>query len=953
MSRPGVGGLLLLMWMSSVSLAQEAPAADLAEEAELHFSLAVERYKVADYSGALEHLLASNRLAPNKNVQFNIARTYEKLEQFNQAYRHYADYLQVETDPAQRKVASESLARIAPKVALVDVVTDPPGATVYVDRRELGARGRTPVTLALAPGQHTLLIEREGFHARSELVAVNIGEKAALSPVLAPIQGTVELVGDPPGARVHVDRADGPVIGLLPGVFRLPPGPTRLFIAAEGHQPRELTVDVVADRSTRAEVALSLWTGSVVVDADLPGALIEVDGEARGFTPAVLELPTGAHRLRVSLPGHRPIEQEVLISREQQSRVAVSLNPLVEVAAASRSVETIALAPASVSVISGAELRAFGYASVYEALLGTRGVYGSTDLSYEYIGVRGFARPGDYGNRTLVTLDGHTLNDDQIGASYVSTDLLTDLEDLSRIEVVRGPGSALYGSNAVFGVVNLVTDRGERAAGAHVALRGDEARTMRARAGLNRGDTDRGLFVSASGSTSQGEDYYFPAFSDGLDPNSGWSRDADDAWSATVMGRAWSGDLELSIYQNLRHQQIPSGAFDTTLADPRASNEDQRGAFELRYEPALSRTSRLYTRVWLDTYQFEGNYPYGPRSVYHDRWTGAWVGAEPRLVVRPRKSVELTVGGELRAALVSELTSRVGDEVFLDEDPGQSSFAGYAILGLIGQGARLTLGGRYDWFTLSGVGALSPRAALLLTPGEDDVIKLLYGTAFRAPSPYELFYNDDGATQIPPASLSPEQVQTVEVGHDHQFSPRWQSSTGAYWSRMSDLVDTVETGEMGTEAPLFQYTNRADVVSAAGLEAELRREWREGTFFAMQSSVQRTTSEALLGGAPLTNSPAWLGAIKAARPFSIPGSTLATRLRAESPRETTQGTETDWALLWDLMLTGALPRDGASYLLGVTNLLDWEASSPGGFDLRQDAVPLPGRALRVGLKAGF
>jgi tetratricopeptide (TPR) repeat protein len=146
MSRPGVGGLLLLMWTSSVSLAQEAPAADLAEEAELHFSLAVERYKVADYSGALEHLLASNRLAPNKNVQFNIARTYEKLEQFNQAYRHYADYLQVEADPAQRKIATESLARIAPKVALVDVVTDPPGATVYVDRRELGARGRTLVT---------------------------------------------------------------------------------------------------------------------------------------------------------------------------------------------------------------------------------------------------------------------------------------------------------------------------------------------------------------------------------------------------------------------------------------------------------------------------------------------------------------------------------------------------------------------------------------------------------------------------------------------------------------------------------------------------------------------------------------------------------------------------------------------------------------------------------------
>jgi hypothetical protein len=69
--------------------------------------------------------------------------------------------------------------------------------------------------VALAPGQHTLLIEREGFHARSELVAVKIGEKVALSPVLAPIQGTVELVGDPPGARVHVDRADGTGARLL------------------------------------------------------------------------------------------------------------------------------------------------------------------------------------------------------------------------------------------------------------------------------------------------------------------------------------------------------------------------------------------------------------------------------------------------------------------------------------------------------------------------------------------------------------------------------------------------------------------------------------------------------------------------------------------------------------------------------------------------------------------
>ena len=79
------GGGLLPSLLCAVTFAQEAPASDLAEEAGLHFTIAVERYQAGDYPGALEHLLASNRLAPNKNVQFNIARTYEKLDQLNQS----------------------------------------------------------------------------------------------------------------------------------------------------------------------------------------------------------------------------------------------------------------------------------------------------------------------------------------------------------------------------------------------------------------------------------------------------------------------------------------------------------------------------------------------------------------------------------------------------------------------------------------------------------------------------------------------------------------------------------------------------------------------------------------------------------------------------------------------------------------------------------------------------
>ncbi len=64
---------------------------------------------------------------------------------------------------------------------------------------------------------------------------------------------------------------------------------------------------------------------------------------------------------------------------------------------------------------------------------------------------------GGYGNRVLVLVDGQPMNDDWLGSSYVGYDARVGLEDVERIEVVRGPGSVLYGTNAFSGVINLVT----------------------------------------------------------------------------------------------------------------------------------------------------------------------------------------------------------------------------------------------------------------------------------------------------------------------------------------------------------------------------------------------------------------------------------------------------------------------------------------------------------------
>ena len=79
----------------------------------------------------------------------------------------------------------------------------------------------------------------------------------------------------------------------------------------------------------------------------------------------------------------------------------MSLRQVEEVEAASRTAESIDVAPSSVSIIPGQELRAMGYPTVAEALRGVRGVTLSDDSQYTTVGFRGFARLGDNGIRVL------------------------------------------------------------------------------------------------------------------------------------------------------------------------------------------------------------------------------------------------------------------------------------------------------------------------------------------------------------------------------------------------------------------------------------------------------------------------------------------------------------------------------------------------------------------------
>jgi len=932
-----------------------AEAGNLADEAELNFQLATQAYRAQDYETALLRFMTSNRLSPNRNVTFNIGRTYESLGQFPAAYRWYADAKRAyEADGEDAADVVKRMDNLSSKVALIEVVSEPPGAEVFLDRVELGSVGQTPTTVAMDPGERTIILQLEGHNPfTSEKVSLSaVGQQKRVDAVLRPIVGSIMVKGTE-GTTVHLGSPDADVLCKVPCTVDVPVGRQIVYFKRPGFRATPSLVEVTPDSSTTIDADLQAIKGTVVVDADVAGSLIEIDGAPVGYTPAVLsDVRVGSHTLRISRRGYDAYEAAIEVVEDQTLDVGrIILDPVFTVSAASRQAQAVAEAPASVTLIPAEEIRAFGYTSVYEAMAGMRGIFQTDDLSYQSIGVRGFGRAGDYGNRVLVTLDGHTMNDDQIGSSYLGTDFLSDLGDVKQVEVVRGPGSALYGSNAVFGVVNVVTRGREDEHEAHVAVTGSE-QLIRGRIGAGAGDEDVGVWASLAGVYGNGRDYYFREYAD--TPSQGISEDADALNGRTVLAKAWAKDFTLQGAFYGREKEIPTGSFETNLGDHRSTTDDYRAFVEGRYEGGTEST-RVTVRAYLDYYHFYGVFPYGAGYLYVDTYDGMWAGVEPRLDQDFGDAATLTIGAETRQFFRSEMVSEEYETLDtgaynspLDETPTFEIYSAYGVFDLHpGEVFRLNLGGRLDAYQTSvdDFVTFNPRAALILSPG-NEVIKAMGGTAFRAPSPYEYFYNDGGISTVAPDSLDPESVITAELEWTHAYSQVLTTTVAGYYNTIDRLVDTEDLGDV------FRYTNIEEPVQSAGVELEARRSWRSRWMLASQASFQRTRVGSLVDGQEFVNSPPWAGAIMGAAPLG-PNLQLAQKVRVEASRLTARDVRTEPAALWDVTLTGDIPDLAFSYGVGVRNLLDWRVDHPGGPDVQQNTLRQLGRSFYANGKISF
>jgi outer membrane receptor protein involved in Fe transport len=969
-----------------VAPVSEALAVGAADEAELQFQIAADHYQKGDYLGALEHFFASNRLVPNKNVVFNIARCYEQLRRFADAHRYYTEALEAEDRPQTAQQIQAAIARIAPNVALLEVTTTPPGATVYIDRKDLGSRGKAPRSLALPEGKYKVIAELDGYEtATSEAIDVRLGKKVAVPLTLRRIVGSVDvaLVGAP-DAAVRVDDESAPVACTAPCTLELPPGRHTLLFTRDGYQATPRPINVVANERVATTATLAPLTGSLAVSADEGNAVVEIDGKLMGSTPAAASTPTvlqnvpvGKRHVRVTLRGYVSVERDVEIKTGQQAELLeLKLDPVHRVSAVSRYAEDIDDAPSSVTVIDGQELRAFGYPTIAEALRGVRGVHISNDRAYYSAGIRGLGQPNDYGNRLLVLSDGASLNDNILSSSYIGSDGRADLHDIDRIEVVRGPGSLLYGTGAFAGVVNLVPKGKDDPSQVHVGVGTYDNAVVRGRTGFQYNFTPNvGLWASVSGARSDGID--LPVTQINPPPGQPATQmvpGVDGFRSGGTAGRFWAGPLTVQWFLHSREQKIPVGVAQSVLGDPRSVNTDTRWLVEARYEPKLNDVVQLFLRAHANRYTFEGSYA-NPVSdtlrfadastVSTENYTGTWMGGEARLVLTPMKQLRITAGGEGQAAPRADMKGSLPDQApYVDTHNPYAFGAGYVVAeGSPTSWLRLSGGARVDYYTTFGA-VLVPRGAIIFKPAKGSVLKLMGGRAFRAPSTYEQFYSDGGTSQVPAVdkarglSLSPESIVSFEVEYSQRFADDWLALVAAHGSRLDNFIDTIPDD---LQPNLVRYANTKTPVVVAGADVELRREWRQGWMMSAMYGYQRAQLYAfgdkslppVTGDARLRNAPEHLASFKGVVPLVPELASLGLRMTLEAPRLDEQEIATDTHVIADLTLSGLVRRFGVTYTVGAYNLADQRYSYPVSLAYLSRTMLQNGRTFLADLKVAW
>jgi outer membrane receptor protein involved in Fe transport len=527
-------------------------------------------------------------------------------------------------------------------------------------------------------------------------------------------------------------------------------------------------------------------------------------------------------------------------------------------------------APASITVVSASEIRERGYRTLKAIMNDVPGFDDVSDANEEIVAVRGvFASTT---NKILILVNGHRMNDLMLGRYNV--DQFLGMEAVARVEFIRGPASALYGTGALVGVVNVITKRGAE-------LDGTQARVQAGRYAQE---------ASLSwGKPLMGYDVFFNfTYLDAIGETVPQAARLD----APPPGRpAQAGDIYLGRYRENLSSIFTARSDQSTLAvraahfrraTPRGSNGSFYDYAAEDYKPTYTENDFFvdYSHRWdlgdggktqltvnpsvhffsyfeqsFVTYGADRVAPAGERAAHQDEFNNYQL--KLTLEHTPRDDLDLIAGldGLLASFFRSDAVSVMDGKLVLVPQGNTETgrwFLGGAFVQAVYSPARplsLTLGARYDTFQNEADPKLTPRLGVVYQPLADLALKALYGRSYLAPMWAHKRANDGFFVGNP--ALAPESFEGLDFIAAYA-DRRGSATVDVFYNRVEGLINSVTTGKQA----MYENTGMSLYLgSEVAVEAQLARWLRLQGSHSYIRPISADTSPSLRLGDQIKNVP--------------------------------------------------------------------------------------------------
>ena len=423
---------------------------------------------------------------------------------------------------------------------------------------------------------------------------------------------------------------------------------------------------------------------------------------------------------------------------------------------------------ATVTVVTGDEITQYNYDRLEDVFRQVPGV------QVQATGSPGKATSlsirGGGSQRSIVLIDGLRTASPTLG----STDIAEfTIDSIDRIEIVRGPQSTLYGADAITGVVNIITKKGQGAPSASVWVEGGNYNTFREQ--VNVQGAFGGFNFNVTGSQF----------------NTGGNLPHDDSGQSAVSGRIgydfpWKGELSLTGRYSYLNLELPIFSAPPTVFDPNATNQLETGLYNVKYTQPIFDWWNVTASVgqYFNNSNFRDTPPPGDFTTISKVNTSRIQGDVLSTFTIPKWNT-LSLGWEYRSESGTNDTTGSFPTTFTDT-LNTLAFFGQDELSLFD---RLFLGGGLRWEDNNQFGtSLTGRASAALVIKETgSKLRFAWGQGFRAPTINDLFFPG-----FANPNLKPERSTSWEIGADQRlWRDRIRFGATYFNQNFSDLIQFV------------------------------------------------------------------------------------------------------------------------------------------------------------------